>query len=78
MTTSSAVFRAALIGGLAAACAAPAAQQAPPPMRGLTAIPGIKVGHHTLTQRPTGCTVVVAENGAVAGVDVRGGAPGIA
>src|SRR6186997_659626 len=76
MTTSSGVFRAALIGGLAAACAAPAAQQAPPPMRGLTAVSGIKVGHHTLTERPTGCTVVVAENGAVAGVDVRGGAPG--
>ena len=46
------------------------------PMRGLTAISGIKVGHHTLSARPTGCTVVLAENGAVAGVDVRGGAPG--
>ena len=47
-----------------------------PPDRGLTAVPGIKVGHHTLTQRPTGCTVVLAEAGAVAGVDVRGSAPG--
>lgn len=45
-------------------------------MRGLTAIPGIKVGHHTLAERPTGCTVVLAEDGVVAGVDVRGGAPG--
>jgi L-aminopeptidase/D-esterase-like protein len=44
--------------------------------RGLTAVPGIKVGHHTLTGRPTGCTVVMTEDGAVAGVDVRGGAPG--
>lgn len=43
---------------------------------GLTAIPGIKVGHHTLTERPTGCTVILTEAGAVAGVDVRGGAPG--
>lgn len=43
---------------------------------GLTAIAGIKVGHHTLTRRPTGCTVVLVEAGAVAGVDVRGGAPG--
>jgi len=44
--------------------------------RGLTAISGLKVGHQTLAARPTGCTVVVAERGAVAGVDVRGAAPG--
>ena len=44
--------------------------------RGLTAVDGIKVGHHTLTERPTGCTVILVEAGAVAGVDVRGGAPG--
>lgn len=43
---------------------------------GLTAVPGLKVGHHTLDGRPTGCTVILAEAGAVAGVDVRGGAPG--
>ena len=43
---------------------------------GLTAIPGIKVGHFTLSERLTGCTVVLAEGGAVGGVDVRGGAPG--
>ena len=42
----------------------------------LTSVPGIKVGHHTLTTRPTGCTVILAERGAVAGVDVRGSAPG--
>lgn len=42
---------------------------------GLTLVPGIKVGHVTLTTRPTGCTVVLVEGGAVAGVDVRGGAP---
>ena len=41
----------------------------------LTAMPGIKVGHHTLTARPTGCTVVLIEGGATAGVDVRGAAP---
>jgi L-aminopeptidase/D-esterase-like protein len=50
--------------------------QTPPPPHGLTAVGGIKVGHHTLTARPTGCTVVVAEKGAVGGVDVRGSAPG--
>ena len=43
---------------------------------GLTAVAGIQVGHHTLDARPTGCTVVLTEGGAVAGVDVRGGAPG--
>ena len=43
---------------------------------GLTAVTGLKVGHHTLSERPTGCTVVLAEAGAVAGVDVRGAAPG--
>ena len=37
---------------------------------------GLKVGHHTLTERPTGCTVILTETGAVASVDVRGGAPG--
>jgi L-aminopeptidase/D-esterase-like protein len=42
----------------------------------LTSVGGLKVGHHTLSERLTGCTVVVAEAGAVAGVDVRGGAPG--
>ena len=37
---------------------------------------GIEVGHFTDTRRPTGCTVVMAREGAVAGVDVRGAAPG--
>ena len=50
--------------------------QSPPPPHGLTAVDGIKVGHHTLAARPTGCTVIVAEKGAVGGVDVRGSAPG--
>src|SRR5687768_8743965 len=43
----------------------------------LTAVPGIKVGHHTLTERPTGCTVVLVDGeGASGGVSQRGGAPG--
>jgi L-aminopeptidase/D-esterase-like protein len=42
----------------------------------LTAVEGLKVGHHTLTERLTGCTVILAEKGATAGVDVRGSAPG--
>ncbi|MBI3264690.1 MAG: P1 family peptidase [Acidobacteria bacterium] len=44
--------------------------------KGLTSVPGIKVGHHTLTERPTGCTVVLTEAGATASTDVRGPAPG--
>lgn len=50
--------------------------QQPSVRRGLTAVDGIKVGHETLAARPTGCTVVLFERGAVAGVDVRGSAPG--
>jgi L-aminopeptidase/D-esterase-like protein len=44
--------------------------------KGLTDIAGIKVGHYTRPERPTGCTVILTEAGAVAGVDVRGSAPG--
>src|SRR5437763_1599975 len=44
--------------------------------KGLTDVPGVKVGHFTRTERPTGCTVILTEAGAVAGVDVRGSAPG--
>lgn len=47
-----------------------------PPGGGLTAVRGLKVGHFTLGERPTGCTVILAERGAVGGVDVRGSAPG--
>lgn len=43
---------------------------------GITDVPGIKVGHYTLSERPTGCTVVLADPAAVGAVDVRGGAPG--
>ncbi|MGU3400974.1 P1 family peptidase [Brucellaceae bacterium D45D] len=39
-------------------------------------VPGLKLGHHTLTKRPTGCTVLLCEEGATAAVDVRGAAPG--
>jgi L-aminopeptidase/D-esterase-like protein len=42
----------------------------------LTAVAGLKVGHVTLSERPTGCTVILAGDGMVAGVDVRGAAPG--
>ena len=51
------------------------AAQVEPVRGGLTAILGVKVGHHTLSERPTGCTVILTEAGAVASVDVRGGGP---
>ncbi|AOY75173.1 P1 family peptidase [Clostridium formicaceticum] len=41
-----------------------------------TDIEGIKVGHEQNFQAATGCTVILCEEGAVGGVDVRGGAPG--
>lgn len=44
--------------------------------KGLTDVQGIKVGHFTLTERPTGCTAILAQDGTTGGVDVRGGAPG--
>lgn len=43
--------------------------------RGITAVPGIRVGHATDAHAQTGCTVVLCAEGAVAGVDVGGGAP---
>jgi L-aminopeptidase/D-esterase-like protein len=50
---------------------------ATPTMNGtLTDVDGLLVGHAVRRERPTGCTVIVARDGAVAGVDVRGAAPG--
>ena len=42
----------------------------------ITDVPGIEVGHFTDGRRPTGCTVILARDGAVGAVDVRGAAPG--
>lgn len=43
----------------------------------ITDVPGIRVGHVTDTEAMTGCTVVLCPpEGAVGGVDQRGGAPG--
>jgi L-aminopeptidase/D-esterase-like protein len=42
----------------------------------ITDIPGIEVGHAQDDEALTGCTVILCPKGAVAGVDVRGGAPG--
>lgn len=42
----------------------------------ITDVPGILVGHAQDDEALTGCTVVLCEAGATAGVDQRGGAPG--
>src|SRR5574342_151854 len=42
----------------------------------ITDVPGIEVGQAQDGEALTGCTVVLCRKGAVAGVDVRGGAPG--
>jgi L-aminopeptidase/D-esterase-like protein len=41
-----------------------------------TQIEGFKVGHAQNLEAATGCTVIIHEEGATVGVDVRGGAPG--
>jgi L-aminopeptidase/D-esterase-like protein len=42
----------------------------------ITDVPGIRVGQRQDERSLTGCSVVLCEQGAVAGVDQRGGAPG--
>src|SRR5213593_3530367 len=42
----------------------------------ITDVVGIKVGHAADVRAVTGCTVILCEQGAVGGVDVRGSAPG--
>src|SRR3982751_4691616 len=43
---------------------------------GITDVAGLRVGHFTDSRRPTGCTVVIFDEGGTVGVDVRGSAPG--
>jgi len=38
----------------------------------ITDVPGIRVGHYTDRQGMTGCTVILCEDGAAGGVDIRG------
>ena len=45
-------------------------------MKGLTDIPGIRVGHVSDFDAITGCTAILCEQGAVGGVDIRGSASG--
>jgi L-aminopeptidase/D-esterase-like protein len=50
--------------------------EAEPEHGSITDVGGLRIGHFTDSRRPTGCTVALFEHGAVAGVDVRGSAPG--
>jgi L-aminopeptidase/D-esterase-like protein len=66
-----------IIGIISGALAIVQAQNASPrATSGLTAVEGLRVGHHTLTERPTGCTVILVDGDAVGGVAQMGGAPG--
>ena len=42
----------------------------------ITDVPGVEVGHFTDDEALTGTTVILCRDGAIAGVDVRGAAPG--
>ena len=48
----------------------------PGPHDDITDVPGIEVGHYTDRKRATGCTVILARDGARPGVFQPGGAPG--
>jgi L-aminopeptidase/D-esterase-like protein len=66
-----------VIAGLTAEAALPVLRATEADAAGsITDVQGVKVGHFTESRRPTGCTVLMFEKGATAGVDVRGSAPG--
>jgi L-aminopeptidase/D-esterase-like protein len=41
----------------------------------ITDVPGVRVGHFTDSRRPTGCTAILFDSEATAGVDYDGSAP---
>jgi len=70
-------FAQVVAAGVAGAGVIPSAEQAPSGFDGsLTDVPGIRVGHFTDTRRPTGCTAILFDAPAAAGVDYNGSAPG--
>ena len=72
MTLFRALLPALMLSG--ALAASPAGL--PGPLNAITDVPGVKVGHYEDTTILSGTTVVLVEQGAVGGVDVRGSAPG--
>lgn len=73
---SSRLARRNFLQTVATAAAVPSLSAGAPDQGSITDIPGVRVGHFTDSRRPTGCTVVLFDDGAVGGVDVRGSAPG--
>jgi L-aminopeptidase/D-esterase-like protein len=70
-------MRATLTALAAALALATGHAQAPAAAKGLTDVAGLRVGHFTLPERPTGCTVILIDGpGAPGGVAQRGAAPG--
>jgi len=74
--TAQRIRAAVALAGMIALTAALNGQSPARATTGLTAVEGIKVGHFTLTERPTGCTAILVDGDAVGGVSQRGGAPG--
>ena len=70
------ILRSAPLAAVPLAAGAAEERRRSEPTGSITDVPGVLVGHWTSDRRPTGCTVVLTEAGAVAGVDVRGGGPG--
>ncbi len=77
-----AISRRAMIGALGGAAAVAGhgrtaiGQPASVSAGALTDVGGLRVGHFTDTRRPTGCTAILFDKPATAGVDYDGSAPG--
>lgn len=46
------------------------------PLKSICDVPGIQVGHAQDDVGKTGCTVILPQDGAIGGIDIRGSAPG--
>lgn len=74
---SGALIASAAGAGMASRAAEPRPIAPNPEAHGsITDVPGIRVGHFTDTRRPTGCTAILFDPEAAAGVDYDGSAPG--
>src|SRR5581483_9671805 len=77
ISSEAGMTKAFLTTAIATAVAALLSAQPPAAVNNtLTSVDGVKVGHFTLSERPTGCTAIIVKDGTTGGVDVRGGAPG--
>jgi L-aminopeptidase/D-esterase-like protein len=69
-------FASTLAGAAGLRGVLPSQVAAQPGTGSLTDVPGLRVGHWTDTRRPTGCTAILFDPDASAGVDYNGSAPG--